>query len=113
MHILSAQVPVLDSTISGNKIAIQTLVVTFAAFAVTRVVQRFRRRAISPTEFFVWLGFWITVSVTVLVPDLTNRFAHMLGVGRGADAVFYIGLVTLFYLIFRQHLKIRSLEQQL
>ena len=49
----------------------------------------------------------------VVFPDLTNRLATTLGVGRGADLVFYIFIVGFCYLILLVYAKIRKLEQQL
>ncbi|HYE53957.1 MAG TPA: DUF2304 domain-containing protein [Chitinophagaceae bacterium] len=49
----------------------------------------------------------------VVFPDLTNRLAATLGVGRGADLVFYLFIVGFCYLILMLYAKIRKLEQQL
>ena len=49
----------------------------------------------------------------VVFPDLTNRLAVTLGVGRGADLVFYLFIVAFCYLILLVYAKIKKLEQQL
>lgn len=49
----------------------------------------------------------------VVFPDLTNRLAATLGVGRGADLVFYLFIVAFCYLILLVYAKIRKLERQL
>ncbi len=92
---------------------IQVLIVAFALYALTRAFLRFRKGIISVTEFFVWGCFWIAVGVCVLAPGITQWFAGILGVGRGADAVFYLGLVGLSYAFFRSYLRMRHLEQQI
>lgn len=94
-------------------ILIQVVVVVFAAYAAARSVSRFRRRTIGLGELIVWLGFWAAVGLCVLVPQLIQRFAQVLGVGRGADAVFYLSLVGLSYAFFRLYLRTRHMEQQL
>lgn len=94
-------------------ILIQVVVVVFAAYAAARSVGRFRKRTIGLGELIVWLGFWAGVGFCVLVPHLIQRFADLLGVGRGADAVFYLGLVSLSYAFFRLYLRTRLMEQQL
>jgi hypothetical protein len=88
-------------------------VVLFALYAATRALGRFRRRTIGLAELILWLAFWAVVAVLVLVPDITQWFANLLGVGRGADAVFYLSLVGLCYAFFRIYLRMRHLEQQL
>ena len=92
---------------------IQLVLVLFAAFAVARVVGRFRAGVIRLSECLLWTGLWVGVAVVVLDPSLTQRFARVLGVGRGVDAVFYLTLVLLFYLVFRVHMRIRGLERQI
>ena len=49
----------------------------------------------------------------VVFPDLTNKLATTLGVGRGADLVFYLFIVAFCYLILLVYAKIRKLERQL
>lgn len=94
-------------------ILIQVAVVLFAAFAATRVLGRFRRGIIGLGELLLWGLFWLAVGIGVLVPDLTQWFARLLGVGRGADAVFYLSLVGLSYAFFRICLRTRHLEHQI
>jgi len=53
------------------------------------------------------------VAVVVIDPNLTQRVARVLGVGRGVDAVFYLTIVLLFYLVFRVHKRMRGLERQI
>ena len=91
---------------------IQVLTVLFALFALTRVVSRFRKRVIGPSEFLFWVAFWVAVSVLVTEPSTTQWFAHILGVGRGADAVFYVALVGLCYGVFRLQLKLRGQQHE-
>lgn len=66
---------------------IQILIVSFALYAFTRALLRFRKRAINLSEFLLWGGFWLCVGVCVLTPGITQWCADLLGVGRGADAV--------------------------
>ncbi len=92
---------------------IQILTVLFALFALTRVLSRFRKRVIGVSEFFFWTGFWAAVCVLVAMPAVTQWFAKILGVGRGADAVFYVTLVALCYGVFRLQLKIRAQQHEM
>jgi len=75
-------------------------------------VLRFRKREIGLGPFLLWTGFWLVAGVLVLRPSATQWVAHQLGVGRGADATFYLGITALFYLFLRMQLKIRDLEHQ-
>lgn len=81
----------------------------FAAYALTRAVGHYRRGAIGLGHLAVWVAFWTAVGGVVLMPQVTQWFAGILGVGRGADATFYVAVVGLSYAYFRLYLK--SLEQ--
>jgi small membrane protein len=93
--------------------AIQIVLSLFALFALTRVVLRFRRGGLPFVHLALWLLFWSAVIVAVLRPETTMRVARLLGVGRGADVVTYLGIVLLFYLLFRMFGKVEDLERQI
>ncbi len=65
------------------------------------------------SEFLLWLIFWLTAEVAVWIPDLTTKVANILGIGRGADLVFYLIFILLFYLIFRIYVKIEKIERDI
>jgi hypothetical protein len=47
----------------------------------------------------------------ILFPDYANRIAHWAGVGRGADLMFYLGILFLFFLILKLYARLRRIEQ--
>jgi hypothetical protein len=98
---------------NGSPLIIQILIAVFALYAITRTFLRYRKGNISLTETLVWSCFWIVVGLLALKPDITQKFAKILGVGRGADAVFYVSLLGLSYAFFRLYLKNRHTEQQI
>lgn len=51
--------------------------------------------------------------VLVWIPDLTNRAAALVGVGRGADLLMYLWIVLTLLLIVRLHLKMREQSELL
>ena len=93
--------------------AIQWVLVVFAAFAVSRVILRFKRGGLPLLHLGLWILFWIGVSVAALQPQTTSALARLLGVGRGADVVIYLAVVALFYMLFRAFGKIEDLERQI
>lgn len=92
---------------------IQIVIVAFAVYALSRAFNRFRKRAITSSEWVVWSLFWLAVAVFVLNPGITQWIAGILGVGRGADAMFYLAIVGLSYAFFRVYLRSRHQDQQL
>lgn len=47
----------------------------------------------------------------ILFPDITNTLANKLGVGRGADLVFYTSILIFWFVILKLYARIRRLEQ--
>lgn len=52
-----------------------------------------------------------TAILFILFPDLTNRLAHRLGVGRGTDLVFYVSTLTFWFVVLKLYIRQRKLEQ--
>lgn len=50
---------------------------------------------------------------TVLYPQATNDIANWLGVGRGADLLFYLTSVAVIYLGLHSYVRFRQLEQKM
>lgn len=49
----------------------------------------------------------------ILFPDYTSNIAARLGVGRGADLLFYICILFFLFVILKLFARIRRLEQKL
>jgi len=49
--------------------------------------------------------------VLVIFPEVTNRIAHALGVGRGVDLIFYFCILFFIFIILKLYARIRRLEQ--
>lgn len=92
---------------------IQILISIFALFAISRLVLKFKKTELRISKFFIWLIFWLAVGVVVWIPDATNMAANFLGIGRGADLVFYLSIILIFYLIFRIYIKIEKVEKDI
>lgn len=50
--------------------------------------------------------------VMSLNPDWSTRIANFFGIGRGADFLFYISHLTLFFIAFLYYLKFKEMERQ-
>lgn len=46
-------------------------------------------------------------------PELTSRLAHLVGIGRGADFVFYLSTLFLFFTSFNFYMRFRLYEERL
>lgn len=56
--------------------------------------------------------FLITGIVFVMFNEVTDVIAHFLGISRGADMIFYLGILFLFFLILKLYSRLRKVEQK-
>lgn len=93
--------------------AIQVLIAAFVLFAIWRTVGRFREAELRWPWFIVWLLMWVVLGIGALLPQTTEWFARIIGVGRGVDAALYASVIFLFYLEFRLYLRQERLEHEI
>lgn len=94
-------------------IPLQMLAILFLVFAFSRVWLRAREGSIGWGMFVFWTLIWILAIIAVVKPDLTQKIANELGVGRGVDAAIYVSIVLLFYLNFRSNVSIENLRHEI
>ena len=61
----------------------------------------------------VALLLFLTAATLVVFPDLTTSIARAVGVGRGADLILYVALITGIDVALLLYLRIRHLEQRI
>lgn len=80
---------------SSDQAAIKLVLITvFAGIALFVVIPGRGQRG-KALQRLAWLLVILMAVIAVAIPDLTTRVAHMMGVGRGTDLLFY-GLVVVF-----------------
>lgn len=73
-----------------------------------------KKEIINQTEFSSWLIFWLIAGVAIIFIKNIDAFLAELGVSAsGINFLFYIGVLILFYFIFRLRLIIAKLDRQL
>ena len=87
---------------------VQILLLTGIIFIALYFIIRLKKRMLDFVLIFVIAGTAITF---VLVPELTNQIAKRIGVGRGADLVFYLSILLFWFVVLRLYVRIRKLEQ--
>ena len=92
---------------------IRIILTLFALFAWTRVILRFRDKAANAKELAFWTLVWFGVIFIIFVPYKTTALAHLLGLGRGVDAMFLISIIALFYAVYRLYIKMNEAEQEI
>lgn len=92
---------------------IQFVLIAMLAGAFVLTWRRSKQGALSRLGAFLWSALWIAAIVVVLRPEVATFFASLVGVGRGADAVIYVSIIALFYLVFRIFLRLDKLDRDL
>lgn len=87
---------------------IKIILITGVAFIAVYFFIRLRN---SLFDIILLLSLIAAAIVFILFPDTTNSLAHKLGVGRGADLVFYTSILIFWFVILKLYARIRKLEQ--
>ena len=77
------------------------------------VWRRYRQQAVGRLIALLWTLGALGGFVLAWYPDTATMVAHLVGIGRGADLVVYLGIVLLFVLVFQLHVSHVRLERQL
>lgn len=64
-------------------------------------------------EGVVWGMLCLAAAVATLWPKLTGRVAEVLGIGRGADLVFYCAVVVMMIGFWATYMRLRYLRREL
>lgn len=92
---------------------IQILLLAFVLFSLVRVIHRYRRQGMRPLDMLFWMLAWVGAAFIINFPGSTSLLARFLGIGRGADLIMYCGLLTAFYLVFRIHVALDRVENEI
>lgn len=92
---------------------IQVFLLFFIIFAISRVVLQLKQGNLTVLAFSFWLIIFFAALIGILDPRLTGMIARLLGIGRGADAIIYISIAVLFYLVFRLSIAIENLRHEI
>jgi small membrane protein len=87
---------------------IQLILLSGFAFLALYFFTKLRNRI---TDVLIFLSLVLLGVVFVLFPEWTNIIAKRLGVGRGADLVFYTCIIAFSFIVMMLYSKIRKLEQ--
>lgn len=87
---------------------IQIILLTGVFFIGFYLLVRWEKRSL---DIIILSGLIICAVVFILWPGITQSIANKLGVGRGADLVFYISILIFWLVVLKLYSRIRRLEQ--
>jgi hypothetical protein len=88
----------------------QPILVTLLAVLAILYFARLRSRASDVMLVAVCFGI---ATLMVFRPDVATRLAHLVGIGRGVDLIFYLAIPGLALLLLLQFAKTRDLNLKL
>lgn len=87
--------------------------ITLAALLMAFTWLGARRGRLSRGGAAFWSLLWLAMGVAIAKPDLTVVLARGLGIDRGADLVFYFGIVVMFVGFFAVMARLRRIEENI
>ena len=91
----------------------QWLGLAFLALLVGLTLRRIGRQRAGWRANAGWLLLWGAAGVAIARPGVTLGVAAFLGIGRGADLVFYCAILGMFAGFFAVHRRLRRIELDL
>jgi hypothetical protein len=91
-------------------IPIQPLLILLVGLLLLVYLIRFRSMF---WDRLIVIGFSAVAVLLVADPDLSNRIANRLGVGRGVDLIFYLAFPGLLFMILLLYAKTMRQEERL
>lgn len=73
----------------------------------------FLKRNRLPFHIVTVFGLLGVGAVAVLAPDTTDQVAHWVGVGRGADLITYLAIVSVLFVLIHYYTKFVDLQSKL
>lgn len=92
-------------------ITISVFILAFIAFATSRAYLRYRDKDITITQFLFWFAVWTAAALLVFLPQTSNLLAAIVGIGRGVDAALVVGIIFMYYLLFRLYVKVDHIDR--
>jgi hypothetical protein len=102
-----------DPTTGSSHLVFQLVTLPVVAFFFLRSFVRIFRRSRSRVAAVAGVVIWLAAGVAILRPDVTNRLAELLGVGRGADLLLYLLAIAFLASAFYFYQKYHRLESDL
>ena len=89
---------------------IQAILIGGIVIIIIYYLARFRNAFFDLVALFIFSGLAVFF---ILFPEYTNTIAKKMGVGRGADLLFYICILFFLFIIIKLFARIRRLEKKL
>ena len=97
----------------GALTSFQSIALIVAALVFVATLAAAASHALDWRTAFAWCALWVVAAVAILRPSITVAIAHFLGIGRGADLVFYCAILGMLFGFFAVYVRIKRLESEI
>ncbi len=92
----------------------QIIALIIIAFILARLFWQKQKQQINANEFIFWLIFWLISAGAIILLKWIDKLVLVLGFSSsGINFLIYLGIVLLFYLIFKLRLRLEKIERDL
>jgi len=92
----------------------QIIALIIIAFILARLFWQKQKEKISASEFIFWLVFWCVSALAIIFLKWIDLVVSDLGFSStGINFLIYLGMVLLFYLIFKINLKLEKMDREI
>ncbi len=92
---------------------IQIIGLIISIFAISRVILQVRKNTMTIESALFWIFIWLAVILSVVFPNTLGHLAKITGVGRGVDVIIYLSIIVLFYMVYRNYIKMENMEREI
>ena len=92
---------------------VQLLIIGLAVLLLFRTIAGFKKKKTSLGTFIFWLGLWLAIIASAILPQITDFLSEILGVGRGVDVAIYFSIILLFFLVYKIMVRLERIEYEI
>ena len=92
---------------------VQFLFIFLAIIFLLKTIVNFKRKKVRQKTFVFWAILWVVVIFFAILPQTTNFFSKILGIGRGVDVAVYFSIILLFFLVYKIGVRLEKIEHEI
>lgn len=90
----------------------QIIALIIIAYFIARLFWQKQKKQVSGNEFIFWFIFWLLAGLAVIFLKQIDALVAQMGFsGSGIEVLLYLGVVMLFYFIFKMRLRLEKIEK--
>lgn len=89
------------------------IVTLVSALVIFRSFVNYKKGTLSKKAAGAWIIVWVLIAAVFWSPEIASRLAQATGVGRGADLIIYIAIITIVYLLYRVFVRLERIDREI